>query len=124
MQMIKSPLRHNDRNAQWRDQIFGAKAEQTGGIVRRQVKDVEREIGRDRLIEDVRVRGFHMIECGGQFIIICNAGQMRVLVNQPARNTFRRTIGDCQRRRAIGNLTLLWPWVGSICPAASGQGDR
>ena len=80
MQMIKSPLRHNDRNAQRRDQIFGAKAEQTGGIVRRQVKDVEREIGRDRLIEDVRVRGFHMIECGGQFIIICNAGQMRVLV--------------------------------------------
>lgn len=80
MQISPQPLRRNDPNAQWREQIFGAKAAGLGGIVRRSVKDVEREIGRDRLIEDVRLRSFHLIECGGQFIIICNAGQMRVLV--------------------------------------------
>ena len=80
MQIVSAPLRRNVANAQWRDQIFGAKAAQHGGIVRRSVRDVEREIGRDHLIEDVRQCGYHLIECGGQFIIICNAGQMRVLV--------------------------------------------
>jgi hypothetical protein len=80
MQSLSHTLRRNDRNPQWREQLFGAKAVEKGGIVRRSVTDLERELGRDRLMEEVRQRGFHLIECGGQFIIICNAGQMRVLL--------------------------------------------
>ncbi len=64
----------------WCDQIFDAKSVSRGGIVRRAVRDVEREIGRDRLIAEVRARGFHLVECGGQFLIICNAGQLWVRV--------------------------------------------
>ncbi|MFP4044002.1 MAG: hypothetical protein ACLFTP_05470 [Rhodosalinus sp.] len=48
-------------------------------MLRRSVRDVEREIGREALVAEVRARGFHLIECGGQFIIICNSGHIRVI---------------------------------------------
>jgi hypothetical protein len=63
----------------WLAELFSAKAVQRGGIVRRAVHDVEREVGREALIGEVRRRGFHLVESGGQFIVICNAGQMRVI---------------------------------------------
>lgn len=61
------------------DNIFAAKAARTGGVVRRSARCVEREIGRKRFETEVRKRGFHMIECGGQLIVICNAGGVRVI---------------------------------------------
>lgn len=45
---------------------------------RRPVRDVEQTIGRDRLRQEVKRRGYHMIECGGQFLIICSKGRMVV----------------------------------------------
>ena len=63
-------------NAAWCRQIFDAKAAQRGGIVRRSVRSVEMEIGRERLLQEVKGRGFHLLECGGQFIIICNRGRI------------------------------------------------
>jgi len=62
------------------DQLFAAKAVNRAGVVRRAVRDVEREIGRDALVAEVRRRGFHLLECGGQFVVICNAGNLRILV--------------------------------------------
>ncbi|MDP4033604.1 MAG: hypothetical protein Q8P60_12265 [Pseudorhodobacter sp.] len=73
------PFRPRNRNPSWCDSIFGAQAAQKGGIVRRAVRDVEREIGRDALQQEVLRRRFHLLECNGQFIIICNPGQMRVI---------------------------------------------
>lgn len=73
-------LRTNPLNAQvWLDDLFSAKAVGKGGIVRRAVRDVDREIGRPAFIAEVRRRGFHLIECGGQFIVICNPGQMQII---------------------------------------------
>ncbi|MCR9152131.1 MAG: hypothetical protein NXH83_18350 [Rhodobacteraceae bacterium] len=46
--------------------------------MRRSLRDVEREIGREALELEVRRRGFHLIEVGGQFVIICCRDQMRV----------------------------------------------
>jgi hypothetical protein len=63
----------------WLEEMFAAKAVTRGGIIRRAVRDVEREIGRAALIGYARRRGFHLIECGGQFIVICNPGQMQVI---------------------------------------------
>lgn len=63
----------------WLDDLFSAKAVGKGGVVRRAVRDVDREIGRGVLLSEVRRRGFHLIECGGQFIVICNTGQMQVI---------------------------------------------
>jgi len=48
----------------WLDMIFEAKA---------------REIGRDVFVTEVQRRGFHLIEAGNQFIVVCNQGPMRVL---------------------------------------------
>jgi hypothetical protein len=69
------PIRHPS----WGRRIFNAKTVQRGGVLRRSVRDVEREIGREALVAEVKARGFHLIECGGQFIIICNPGHMRVI---------------------------------------------
>ena len=63
----------------WIDQMFTAKTAGRGGVVRRSVLSVEREVGRAVFIAAVRQRGYHCVECGGQFIVICNLGQMQVL---------------------------------------------
>lgn len=63
----------------WLDDLFSAKAVGKGDVVRRAVRDVDREIGRAVLLSEVRRRGFQLIECGGQFIVICNTGQMQVI---------------------------------------------
>jgi len=66
-------------NTAWMDRLFAAEAVRRGGIVRRAVRDVEREIGRDQLELEVRRRGFHLVEVAGQFVIICTPGQLRVI---------------------------------------------
>jgi len=69
---------HNT-NPSWCDAVFAAKAARTGGVVRRAVRDVEREVGRQAFIAEVTRRHFHLIECGGQFIVICNNDDLTVL---------------------------------------------
>ena len=63
----------------WLEEMFAAKAVTRGGVVRRAVRDVEREVGRNQFVAEVRRRGFHLVECGGQFIVICNSGQIKIL---------------------------------------------
>ncbi|MCE0506692.1 N-(5'-phosphoribosyl)anthranilate isomerase [Roseivivax sp. GX 12232] len=65
---------------QWLAQLFGAKAVAKGGVVRRSVRDVQRMIGREAFLREVRMRGFHLVECGGQFIVICNSGKVKLHV--------------------------------------------
>lgn len=74
MQMFRPPI----QNPSWCNTVFGAKSATRGGIVRRAVRDVEHEIGRDAFFAEVRRRGFHLLECGDQFIVICNDGQLKV----------------------------------------------
>ena len=59
-------------------QLFSAKSARTGGIVRRAVRDVEREVGRDAMIAEVEKRGFHLLECADQFIIVCASDHLTV----------------------------------------------
>ncbi len=66
-------------NPTWTEAIFAAKAVGRCGIVRRAIRDVDREVGRAVFVAKVKRRGFHLIECGGQFIVICNAGLMKVI---------------------------------------------
>ncbi len=66
-------------NTAWLDQMFSSKAAGTNGVIRRAVPDVEREVGREALELEVRRRGFHLIECGGQFIVVCSGGAIQVL---------------------------------------------
>jgi hypothetical protein len=63
----------------WLLQLFTAKAAREGGVVRRQVHDVERIIGRHNFERELRRRGFHAVENAGQYIVFCNAEPVRVL---------------------------------------------
>jgi len=63
----------------WIVQLFSAKSVAEGGIIRRKVADVERLIGRQRFLHEVRRRGFHAIENAGQFIVFCNQDPVNVL---------------------------------------------
>lgn len=63
----------------WLTQVFNCQAAARGGVVRRQVRDVERIVGRDRFLFEIDRRGFHLIENAGQYIILCNHDPVRVL---------------------------------------------
>lgn len=63
----------------WTDTLFSAKAARQGGVVRRAVRDVEREVGRAAFELEVRRRGFHLIEVGGQFVVICQPGRINLI---------------------------------------------
>ncbi len=77
--MLHSPAPAFLRNPSWIDEVFSSKAAARGGVVRRAVLDVEREVGRASFVREVRRRGFHLVECGGQFVVFCNAGQIKIL---------------------------------------------
>jgi hypothetical protein len=77
--MLRTPIDPESARF-WLQEIFRAKAALNGGVVRRSVSWVEHEIGRDTLIREVRQRGFHMLECGGQFVIVCRPGPVRLIV--------------------------------------------
>ncbi|WP_224824633.1 N-(5'-phosphoribosyl)anthranilate isomerase [Cognatishimia sp. MH4019] len=63
----------------WLQQIFDSKAARQGGIVRRKARDVERTVGRERFVREIKRRGFHCVENGGQFVVFCNNEQVHVL---------------------------------------------
>jgi len=63
----------------WLNQVFAAKAAKQGGIVKRKIRDVAREIGTDRFELEVRRRGFHLLKCDQHFIVICNSEPISIL---------------------------------------------
>lgn len=63
----------------WINDIFKAASVKNGNIVRRKVADVKKLGSADDLIQEVKNRGFHMVEIGDQYVIICNPGNMKVI---------------------------------------------
>jgi len=68
---FKSP-RPPTCDALWLRQTIAAKSMRAGGGVRRKTCDLERKIGCRALELEVRRRGFHLIEAGSQFILLCS----------------------------------------------------
>ena len=67
-----------DQAARWLRHIFSAHAAK-GGVVRRSVDWIDREVGRERFIADVRRRGFHLISTGTQYVVVCHHGPVEIL---------------------------------------------
>lgn len=65
---------------QWLRQLFGTKAAVDGGVIRRQVRDVDRILGRASFESEVRRRGYRMVENAGQYVIFCNRETVRIVV--------------------------------------------
>ena len=64
----------------WIVQLFSARAVAEGGIVRRSVADVERLVGRQHFLREVKRRGYRAIENSGQIVIFCNSDDVRILL--------------------------------------------
>ncbi|WP_102109086.1 N-(5'-phosphoribosyl)anthranilate isomerase [Oceaniglobus roseus] len=52
--------------------LFAAKAARQGGVIRRKRRDIERFYGVEAFLEEMRRRGFGVVENAGQFVIFCN----------------------------------------------------
>ncbi|HMO06470.1 MAG TPA: N-(5'-phosphoribosyl)anthranilate isomerase [Paracoccaceae bacterium] len=52
--------------------LFSSQSAREGGVIRRKAVDVERAIGREAFLAEMRRRGFRVFANAGQFIIICN----------------------------------------------------
>ncbi|MES2969942.1 MAG: N-(5'-phosphoribosyl)anthranilate isomerase [Pseudomonadota bacterium] len=61
----------------WIDQIFAAKAV-ARGVIRRNIAWVDAEVGRDRFVSEVRKRGYHLVQTGQQFVVICHTGPIHI----------------------------------------------
>ena len=58
----------------WLDQIWKAKQAKKGGICRRKRTSVEKHASVALLTSEVKNRGFHLVESGDQFLVLCNKG--------------------------------------------------
>ena len=61
----------------WLAQVFAAEEVRRGGVIKRQVRDVERLCGRDAFLAEIRHRGFQAVQNGRHFVVFCNAQPIR-----------------------------------------------
>lgn len=61
----------------WLLHLFSSQAAREGSVIRRQVRDVERYVGRAAFLEEMMRRGFPVVENAGQFIVFCNREPIR-----------------------------------------------
>ncbi|WP_149589504.1 N-(5'-phosphoribosyl)anthranilate isomerase [Tabrizicola flagellatus] len=61
----------------WISHLFSSQAAREGGVIRRKVRDVERYVGRERFLDEMKRRGFPVVENAGQFVIFCNREPIR-----------------------------------------------
>ena len=52
--------------------LFSSRSAKTGAVIRRQVRDVDRFVGREAFLREVKRRGYPVMENAGQFVIFCN----------------------------------------------------
>ena len=69
---------------EWLQQLFSSRPATIGGVVRRQVGDVERLVGWPRMRAELDRRGFKAVVNGGQLVVFCNRDPVRWVSPQPA----------------------------------------
>jgi len=63
----------------WMQQIFEAKSARTGGVVRRKMRDIERNVGKPRFEAELIRRGYHAVQNGDQVVIFCNNQNIQII---------------------------------------------
>ena len=63
----------------WLAQVFGSCEARRGGVVKRQVRDVERLVGRAGFLAEAERRGYQVVENGRHFVVFCNGLPIRRL---------------------------------------------
>ncbi len=69
----------NRDGTDWLSQVFQCRAVEIGGVIRRQVVDVEREVGVPQFVQEVKRRGFRLIRTSNHFVIVCDNGPIEVV---------------------------------------------
>jgi hypothetical protein len=64
--------------SKWLEQIFEAKIVKKEGIVRRKKSDVHYYSSLEELLEYVQENGWHLIETGNQYVVLCHTGAMKI----------------------------------------------
>ncbi|WP_255552256.1 N-(5'-phosphoribosyl)anthranilate isomerase [Maritimibacter dapengensis] len=62
----------------WMDQAFTCPTALKGGVIKRSIEDVDRIVGRDLFLSEVRRRGFQAVENGLTLVIFCNGDPVRL----------------------------------------------
>lgn len=65
---------------QWMAGVFSSQSARDGRVLRRKLDHIDRYVGRDRFVTELRRRGFHAVENSGQMIIFCNNEPVRVVL--------------------------------------------
>lgn len=61
----------------WLKQIFASGEAVRGGVIKRQIRDVERLVGRAAFAAEVERRGYQAVENGRHFVVFCNSHPIR-----------------------------------------------
>ena len=64
----------------WISHLFASQAAREGAVIRRKIRDVERFVGREPFLDELKRRGFPVVENAGQFVIFCNCEPVRRVV--------------------------------------------
>lgn len=64
---------------QFLTELFSSRAAATGAVIRRNARDIDRFYGRAAFLEEMRRRGFAVVENAGQMVIFCNREPIRRL---------------------------------------------
>lgn len=57
--------------------LFSSQAARCGGVIRRKLRDIDRIVGREAFLAEMRRRGFPVVENAGQYVIFCNREPLR-----------------------------------------------
>jgi hypothetical protein len=60
-------------------ELFSSRAAATGAVIRRNARDIDRFVGREAFLDEMRRRGFSVVENAGQMVIFCNREPIRRL---------------------------------------------
>jgi len=61
----------------WFRHLFASQSARDGGVVRRKSRDMERMVGREVFLKEIRRRGYTAVENADQVIVFCNAQKVR-----------------------------------------------
>ena len=56
----------------WLDSVLSCVEARKGGVLKRQIRDIERLVGRAAFLAELDRRGFQAVENGRHFVIFCN----------------------------------------------------
>lgn len=56
----------------WLAQFLDSPEARRGGVVKRQIRDVERIAGRDMFLREIERRGFQAVRNGRHYVVFCN----------------------------------------------------